>query len=78
MTTCPACAAWEADTRTGQYRTGCDDCTARDIARGYDYWRATVLGEKEALQAAIARSFADAEAGKRLVWGWAKRAGARE
>jgi hypothetical protein len=79
MSNCHACTAWEADHISGKLITGCDDCTARDIARGYDYWNATVMCEKEPLQAVIARSFPDdLDRGKRLVWDWAKKVGARK
>jgi len=79
VSNCPACTAWEADKRTGQYRTGCDDCTARDIARSPDAWAAQRGITAVGLQEAINRAWPDDYArGRKLVWDWMGRVGARK
>jgi hypothetical protein len=79
MSNCPACIAWEADNRSGLFTTGCDDCTARDIARSPAAWAAqrgiTAVGLQEAITRAWPEDYAR---GRKLVWDWMARVGARK
>ena len=74
-TDCPTCKAWQADPKTGTYRAGCDDCTARSIAQSPAAWRAAKGITAVELQDQLRRAF-DAEsyaAGRARVWTWMQR-----
>lgn len=76
---CPACDAWASDNRSGECRLGCKDCTARQIARGSAAWKALRAITNTELDDALAKAFPeDIESGRRLVWAWTKRVGARK
>ena len=69
---CPACAAWDADHKTGAYVSNCRDCKARAIARSPAAWRA-LRGESDVeVRAAIERNFGadNYREARKLVWAW--------
>lgn len=39
---CPACAQAERDSLSGAFRSGCDECRARLLARSPAYWAAAM------------------------------------
>jgi hypothetical protein len=68
---CPACADWQANRISGQYRSDCDDCAARAIAGSPAAWRASSGITAVELQDGIRRAFKERYTeGRRLVWKW--------
>lgn len=72
---CLDCAAWERNPLHGCLDTACDDCTARDIAKGPRAWASIKRGEKEPLRREIEHRFGDRAltVGRALVWKWCQR-----
>jgi hypothetical protein len=71
---CPDCAAWAADPVSSLYRTGCEQCTARHVARSQAAWMAWRRVTDDPFLAALQRHWpGDEDRGKRLVWVWMKR-----
>jgi hypothetical protein len=76
---CEECTAWAGNHAHGLYALGCRDCTARQIARGPGAWKALKAITGADLDSELQRAFPeDVEAGRRLVWAWTKRVGARK
>lgn len=72
---CPACAQAERDSLSGAFRSGCDECRARLLARSPAYWAAAMASTltpryRDALVANFGRGWLE---GHTLVKRWAER-----
>ena len=74
-TDCPTCKAWQADPKTGAYRAGCDDCTARMVAQSPAAWKAAKGITAVDLQDQLRKAFGEEHfaAARTRVWTWMKR-----